>query len=178
MSEAVTPHESPQLKLPRSTCRYSAFAVQLPAIANSKPAPIVQPALVWVAPAKPGVDAAAAPNAQAPATPRTKFEFIEDKEPGLLVAKPGGGVPRAAGRAPGKRAKLRTQGSVNSRSRTKPMTLEETLEILGAGELKMDDGRAPLINDSSVAQPRPQPAKNKASRLGRLFERLSERMGS
>jgi hypothetical protein len=130
------------------------------------------------APAKPGVDAAAAPNAQAPATPRTKFEFIEDKEPGLLVAKPGGGVPRAAGRAPGKRAKLRTQGSVNSRSRTKPMTLEETLEILGAGELKMDDGRAPLINDSSVAQPRPQPAKNKASRLGRLFERLSERMGS
>jgi len=41
----------------------------------------------------------------------------------------------------------------------------------------MDDGRGPLINDSSVAQPRPQPAKNKASRLGRLFERLSERMG-
>jgi hypothetical protein len=129
------------------------------------------------APAKPGVDAAAAPNAAAPATPKTKFEFIEDKESGLPVATPGTGVARTAGRAPGKRAKLRTQGTVNGRSRTKPMTLEETLEILGAGELKMDDGRAPLINDSSVAQPRPQPAKNKASRLGRLFERLSERMG-
>jgi hypothetical protein len=130
------------------------------------------------APAKPGVDAAAVPNGPAPATPSTKFEFIEDKEPGLPLAKPGGGVARAAGRAPGKRAKLRTQGSVNSRSRAKPMTIEETLEILGAGELQMDDGRAPLINDSSVAQPRPQPAKNKASRLGRLFERLSERLGS
>jgi hypothetical protein len=129
------------------------------------------------APAKPGVEAAAAPNAAAPATPKTKFEFIEDRETGLPVAKPGAGVARAAARAPGKRAKLRTQGTVNGRSRTKPMTLEETLEILGAGELKMDDGRAPLINDSSVAQPRPQPAKNKASRLGRLFERLSERMG-
>jgi hypothetical protein len=130
------------------------------------------------APAKPGVDATAAPNAAALATPKTKFEFIEDREPGLPVAKPGAGVPRAAGRAPGKRAKLRTQGTVNGRSRTKPMTLEETLEILGAGELKMDEGRGPLINDSSVAQPRLQPAKNKASRLGRLFERLSERLGS
>jgi len=29
------------------------------------------------------------------------------------------------------------------------MTLEETLEILGAGQLKMDDGRRPLINNDS-----------------------------
>jgi hypothetical protein len=127
------------------------------------------------APAEPAANAAAAPNATA--TANTKFDFIEDKEPGLPQAtRPGGGVPRAAVRAPGKRAKLRTQ--VNGRARTRPMTLEETLEILGAGELKMDESRAPLINDSSVAQPRPQPSKNKASRLGRLFERLSERMGS
>jgi len=48
------------------------------------------------------------------------------------------------------------------------MTLEETLEILGAGELKMDDGRQPLINDSGVG--RVKPAKSKSSRLGRLFE--------
>ena len=58
------------------------------------------------------------------------------------------------------------------------MTLEETLEILGAGELKMDDGREPLINESGTAHTRPKPAKHKASRLGRLFERLSERMGN
>jgi hypothetical protein len=58
------------------------------------------------------------------------------------------------------------------------MTLEETLEILGAGELRMDDGRAPLINESGTSHAPAKPPKNKASRLGRLFERLSERMGS
>jgi hypothetical protein len=54
------------------------------------------------------------------------------------------------------------------------MSLEETLEILGAGELQMDDSRGPLINDT--AQARSKPAKEKASRLGRLFERLAERI--
>jgi hypothetical protein len=123
-------------------------------------------------------NAAAPAQAAVPATPpRTQFQFIEDREltppPGT---KPGSGSARPARSAPGKRAKLRTQSGVNGRSRTKPMTLEETLEILGAGELKMDDGRQPLINDSGVG--RAKPAKNKSSRLGRLFERLSERMGS
>jgi hypothetical protein len=136
---------------------------------------------------RPSVVAAAAAVAAAPATttaavpatpPRAQFEFIEDKEVGQLpAAKPGSGNPRPARNAPGKRAKLRTQSAVNGRAKTKPMTLEETLEILGAGELKMDDGRVPLINDSTVA-PRARPAKNKASRLGRLLERLSERIGN
>ena len=118
---------------------------------------------------------AAPAHPAAPATPpRTKFEFIEDR--GITPApgtKPGSGSARPA---PGKRAKLRTQTGVNGRSKSKPMTLEETLEILGAGELKMDDGRQPLINDSGVG--RAKPAKNKSSRLGRLFERLSERIGN
>jgi hypothetical protein len=42
----------------------------------------------------------------------------------------------------------------------------------------MDDGRQPLIDQSVEAHARAKPAKNKASRLGKLFERLSERMGS
>jgi hypothetical protein len=121
---------------------------------------------------------AAPAHPAAPATPpRTKFEFIEDR--GITPApgtKPGSGSARPGRSAPGKRAKLRTQTGVNGRAKSKPMTLEETLEILGAGELKMDDGRQPLINDSGVG--RVKPAKNKSSRLGRLFERLSERMGS
>ena len=58
------------------------------------------------------------------------------------------------------------------------MTLEETLEILGAGELQMDEGRKPLIDESVEAHARAKPVKNKASRLGKLFERLSERIGS
>ena len=115
--------------------------------------------------------------AATPTPPRTKFEFIEDRDlTPALGTKPGSGSAGPARSAPGKRAKLRTQSGVNGRSRTKPMTLEETLEILGAGELKMDDGRQPLINDSGVG--RVKPAKSKSSRLGRLFERLSERMGS
>jgi hypothetical protein len=130
------------------------------------------------APAKAAAPANTAAPAQAvvpAAPPKTGFEFIEDREfklpPG---AKPGS--PRPGRGAPGKRAKLRTQTGVNGRSKSKPMTLEETLEILGAGELKMDDGREPLINESGAA--RAKPAKTKPSRLGRLFERLSERMGS
>ena len=113
------------------------------------------------------------------APPKTEFQFIEDKEQAALpLAKSGSGSPRPNKGAPGKRAKLRTQSAVSGRPRTKPMTLEETLEILGAGELKMDDGRPPLLDNSVEAHARAKPAKNKASRLGKLFERLSERMGS
>ncbi|HEY3730880.1 MAG TPA: hypothetical protein VGL28_06415 [Steroidobacteraceae bacterium] len=116
--------------------------------------------------------------APAVASGKTEFEFIEDREsaPGAR-AKPGAAA-RPARAAPGKRAKLRTQGVVQGRARTKPLTLEETLEILGASELKMDDGRAPLINDSGSARSNTKSARGKPSRLGRLFERLSERMGN
>jgi hypothetical protein len=129
---------------------------------------------------RPSVTAPTTLKTTTPATAaKTEFQFIEDKKLALpQVAKPGNGSPRPSRAAPGKRAKLRTQSAVNGRARTKPMTLEETLEILGAGELKMDDGRVPLINDQGVAQARPKPARNKPSRLGRLFERLSERMGN
>jgi hypothetical protein len=136
-------------------------------------------------PSATAVATANVPPAMAPATPaatptpKAEFQFIEDKEQAALpLAKPGSAGPRAMKGAPGKRAKLRTQGAASGRARTKPMTLEETLEILGAGELRMDDGRAPLIDESVEAHARAKPAKNKASRLGKLFERLSERIGS
>jgi hypothetical protein len=113
------------------------------------------------------------------APPKTEFQFIEDKDQAALPgAKPGSAGSRPGKGAPGKRAKLRTQGAAGGRARTKPMTLEETLEILGAGELRMDDGRKPLIDESVEAHARAKPVKNKASRLGKLFERLSERIGS
>jgi hypothetical protein len=131
---------------------------------------------------QPTVTAIAAPKAATPTTPATRpkheFDFIEDKE-GAVSTATKSGSPRPAGRtAPGKRAKLRTQSAVPGRSKTKAMTLEETLEILGASELQMDDGRTPLINESGAALARAKPVKNKASRLGRLLERLSERIGS
>ena len=121
--------------------------------------------------------AAAAAGTSAPAAEakpaKTGFEFIDDKQPA-----PAAHPPLAARGAPGKRAKLRTGRQVSGRAKSKPMTLEETLEILGAGQLQMDDGRRPLINDSTPRAPSPEPSKGKPSRFGRLLERLSERLGS
>jgi hypothetical protein len=127
-----------------------------------------------------GAPAAEPPSIVLATPPKQQFEFIEDKSSALPPGvAPGSGAPRAPRGAPGKRARLRTQGSaVKASARIKPMTLEETLEILGAGELQVDDSRAPLINDTGAAPARSKPARNRASRLGRLLERLSERMGN
>ena len=127
--------------------------------------------------------AAAAPAAVAEpkAAAKPGFEFIEDKQPvpAARAAVPGDAlVARSPRGAPGKRAKLRTGRQVNGRAKSKPMTLEETLEILGAGQLQMDDGRRPLINEAAPRAPSREPAKGKPSRFGRLLERLSERLGS
>ena len=127
-----------------------------------------------------GVATLEAPSIVLATPPAQQFEFIEDKSPAQPPSvTPASGAPRAPRAPPGKRAKLRTQsGAVKASARVKPMTLEETLEILGAGELQMDDGRAPLINDTGAAPAKAKPTRNKASRLGRLLERLSERIGS
>jgi hypothetical protein len=122
-----------------------------------------------------------------------QFEFIEDKRPApsdpALGKGPAGHVapgPRTGKGAPGKRAKVRTPAQMAAKTaaaaKPKKLTLEETLEILGAGDLKVDDGRGELLNTDSAANaaaPKAQqPAKGKPSRLGRLFERLSERIGN
>ena len=125
-----------------------------------------------------------APNAGAlPATATGKpaatgFQFIEDNK--SMPVRPLGTAAAARGGrvAPGKRAKLRPgRAAMAARSKPKAMTLEETLEILGAGELKMDDGRRPLINNDGRGAAA-ETSKNKPSRFGRLLERLSERLGS
>ena len=140
------------------------------------------------APAAVAAPGAAVPSAAAtPAAPPAKlplpsagFEFIDDKKP-QAPAGAVGGVPsgRGASRlAPGKRAKLRPgRAAMAARAKPKTMTLEETLEILGAGQLKMDDGRRALINDDGRGAAA-ETSKNKPSRFGRLLERLSERLGS
>lgn len=125
--------------------------------------------------------AASAAADESKATAKAGFEFIEDKQPApaARAAVPGDALAvRGARVAPGKRAKLRTGRQVNGRAKSKPMTLEETLEILGAGQLQMDDGRRPLINEAAPRAPAREPAKGKPSRFGRLLERLSERLGN
>ena len=81
---------------------------------------------------------------------------------------------------PGKRAKLRVaQGTkpVSKRpNHNRPLSLEETLEILGAGELQVDNGRGERLNDASTRDRKS--ATPSGSRFGRLINRLAERLGN
>jgi hypothetical protein len=158
------------------------------ATARAEPVPTtstpVATAPAAAAPAVPLAGKVGKPVAPAPAVPVARvpgaqFEFIEDKPltPAVAnaVVKPAGRTGRGA---PGKRAKLRNPAQVAAHAKPKKLTLEETLEILGAGDLKVDEGRGELLNHDGAKESRPQPAKAKPSRLGRLFERLSERIGN
>jgi hypothetical protein len=60
--------------------------------------------------------------------------------------------------------------------RPRALSLEETLEILGAGELQMESSRGELMNDKA-RRDRKQPAPS-SSRFGRLINRLAERLGN
>lgn len=64
--------------------------------------------------------------------------------------------------------------TVGARERRGPHTLEETLEILGAGQLSIDNGNGTTLNDSGVRHLRVEVQKN--SPFSRLLERLSERL--
>jgi hypothetical protein len=55
-----------------------------------------------------------------------------------------------------------------------PQTLEETLEILGASEIEIDNGRGELLNDTAVRHLEVTVQKN--SPFSRLLERLTERV--
>jgi len=88
------------------------------------------------------------------------------------------GAPAAAARAGlqanAKRAPAAGKGGrIGARDRKGPQTLEETLEILGAGELEIDSGRGELLNDTGVRHLRVEVQKN--TPFSRLLERLSER---
>jgi hypothetical protein len=80
-------------------------------------------------------------------------------------------LPAAASRRPLPKA---GNGRVRAREARTPQTLEETLEILGAGELEMDNGNGETMNESGVRHLRVEVQKN--TPFGRLLERLSERV--
>lgn len=119
-----------------------------------------------------------------------EFKFIDDAAdalPGVPSRKSreasGDGkpvLPTRTGRgAPGKRAVFRA-GRVHAARKTRQMTLEETLEILGANDLEVD-ARKKRATDGVEAPEIPAPAvppSGKPSKLSRLFERLSERLGT
>jgi hypothetical protein len=136
-------------------------------------------------------DAAAALAAPVPtrADPMDDFKLIDDDTPPVptppappsrLAAAAAAKLPPkvAAGRAvaqppiPGK-PRVRNP-RVIARDTRGPQTLEETLEILGASQLTIDNGRGENINDSGVRHLRVEVQKN--SPFSKLLERLSERL--
>ncbi len=62
---------------------------------------------------------------------------------------------------------------VRAREKRAPQTLEETLEILGADQLEIDQGRDATLNDTGVRHLSVQVRKN--SPFARLLDRLAER---
>jgi hypothetical protein len=106
--------------------------------------------------------AAAKPGAKPSAKPMPKVAV------GRVVRQPTAGAAPARGRTRG------GAGKVGARERRGAQTLEETLEILGASQLTIDDGSGETLNDSGVRHLRVEVQKN--SPFTRLLERLSERI--
>jgi hypothetical protein len=90
--------------------------------------------------------------------------------PGTKPAAPARSAPPVARRPEAKA----NSGRVRARDARSPQTLEETLEILGAGELEMDNGHGEALNETGVRHLRVEVQKN--TPFGRLLERLSERV--
>jgi hypothetical protein len=65
-------------------------------------------------------------------------------------------------------------GRVRAKEQRPAKTLEETLEILGASELEIDNGRGETLNDTGVRHLRVEVQKN--TPFGKLLDRLSERV--
>jgi hypothetical protein len=118
----------------------------------------------------------AAPPASRP-DPMDEFKLTEEPRAAApnRAAAPAGPAPKgkvAVGRA--LREASSPRGSVGARERRGAHTLEETLEILGAGQLSIDNGNGTTLNDSGVRHLRVEVQKN--SPFSRLLERLSERL--
>jgi len=152
----------------------AATAKPMPAVANTKPA---------------GVELNFIEDVQTDTATSGSRPALQDGE--AAAAGDGGAGNNARARAaaavgmtsratPGKRAKLRVaQGMKPAPKRPtdgRPLSLEETLEVLGAGQLQIDDGRAALLSDSAVRERKPEPRSG--SRFGRLINRLAERLGN
>jgi len=115
--------------------------------------------------------------------PVDEFKLIDSDGPAVPTpAHPQRVAPKlaAAGRpaqqqapAIAKRAS-KVSNTVRARERRGPQTLEETLEILGAGELEVDNGSGESLNESGVRHLRVEVQKN--TPFGRLLERLTERV--
>jgi hypothetical protein len=125
-------------------------------------------------------------KAAAGAFPRKRVEqkveefklFDDDDEkpspnaPAPRVAEAPKPAPAAAKGAPVRKNK--PLGRVKAREQRSPKTLEETLEILGASDLEIDNGRGETLNDTGVRHLRVEVQKN--TPFAKLLDRISERV--
>ena len=101
-----------------------------------------------------------------------EFKLFEDavvNEPPPKVAEPAKPVVRGA---PARKNK--PLGRVKAKEHRSPKTLEETLEILGASDLEIDNGRGEILNDTGVRHLRVEVQKN--TPFAKLLDRISERV--
>jgi len=107
--------------------------------------------------------------------PVDEFKLIDSDDAPAL---PTGPAPATAAPKPAPAAapasSKRGGGRVRAREQRSPQTLEETLEILGASQLEIDNGSGETLNESGVRHLRVEIQKNTPFR--RLIERLSERV--
>ena len=117
----------------------------------------------------PSAPAPAAPAPLAPTAPATASKAPAKALPRVAVG-------RALSRSSAPPAGARPRGGkVGAREHRGPQTLEETLEILGASQLSIDQGKGETLNDTGVRHLRVE-VQQKNSPFSKLLERLSERL--
>jgi hypothetical protein len=90
------------------------------------------------------------------------------------AASPAPAAPAKAAPPAAPKGRVRPAGKVGAGEARGAQSLEETLEILGAGQLAIDNGNGETLNESGVRHLRVEVAKG--SPFARLLERLSERV--
>jgi len=108
-----------------------------------------------------------------------EFKLFEEPAAPPPPPKPVAPAPSAAAAAAkpaakGAPARKGTGGRVRAKEQRSPKTLEETLEILGASDLEIDNGRGELLNDTGVRHLRVEVQKN--TPFAKLLDRISERV--
>jgi hypothetical protein len=109
-----------------------------------------------------------------------EFKLFEDEKPAAPEPAPAPKAAPAAAKPAGKAAavpkKNKPLGKMRPREqKSVAKSLEETLEILGAGDLEIDNGRGELLNDTGVRHLRVEIQRN--TPFAKLLDRLSEKIG-
>jgi hypothetical protein len=103
-----------------------------------------------------------------------EFKLFDDEKPAVPAPPPKAAEPAPAKPAAAKSTAPTRKNRVKAKEQRSPKTLEETLEILGASDLEIDNGRGELLNDTGVRHLRVEVQKN--TPFGKLLDRISERV--